>query len=213
MNSSDWDERYAKADLVWGAPPNAVVVEQTTALHLGRALDLACGEGRNAQWLAMRGWDVTALDFSQVAIDKGRTVAARSPRSVRERIEWVCADATTAEFSGGYDLVLLVYLHLPPHERRSVLLRAIEALDEAGVLLVLGHDATNIADGVGGPQDPEILFTPEDVVAEIGDSMLVLTAEKRIRPTEAGDAIDALVVATKPIPTGTEPSEVTAPPE
>lgn len=197
MDAADWDERYAATDLVWGAAPNAVVVEQVTALHRGRALDLACGEGRNALWLATRGWDVTAVDYSQVAIDKARTVGVRSPRSVRERIQWVHGDVTTLPPEQGYDLVLFVYLHLPAAQRRTALYNAIASLNEAGVLLVLGHDSTNIADGFGGPQDPTVLFTPDDVVHDIADTLEVLVAEKRLRPTEAGDAIDALVVATK----------------
>ena len=199
MDAAEWDARYATADLVWGAPPNATVVELVTALHPGRALDLACGEGRNAIWLATRGWMVTAIDFSQVAIDKGRTVASRSPRSVRDRIEWVTADATTIEPDAEYTLILLAYLHLPADERRTVLRRAIRGLTEAGLLIVLGHDTTNIADGVGGPQDPSILFTPDDVVADIDDDLRILSAERRLRHIEAGTAIDALVVAAKPL--------------
>ncbi|KAA0017371.1 class I SAM-dependent methyltransferase [Antrihabitans cavernicola] len=211
MDAAEWNARYAATDLVWGAAPNTVVVEQVTSLHRGRALDLACGEGRNAIWLATRGWDVTAVDYSQVAIDKARTVATRSPRSVRERIDWVRADVTTHTSEPGYDLVLLVYLHLPAPQRRTVLYNAIAALNDAGVLLVLGHDSSNIADGVGGPQDPGVLFTPEDVVHDIADTLEVLVAEKRLRPTEAGDAIDALVVATK-VPSAVDVTELTVAP-
>jgi len=68
MDAADWDARYTDSELVWGAPPNRYVVEHTTALPMGRALDLACGEGRNALWLATRGWQVTGLDYSAVAL-------------------------------------------------------------------------------------------------------------------------------------------------
>ncbi|MBJ8347743.1 bifunctional 2-polyprenyl-6-hydroxyphenol methylase/3-demethylubiquinol 3-O-methyltransferase UbiG [Antrihabitans sp. YC2-6] len=199
MDAAAWDEKYAKADLVWGAPPNAVVVEIVTVLHPGRALDLACGEGRNAIWLATRGWEVSAIDFSQVAIDKARTVASKSPRSVRNRIDWATGDILTTTFDGSFELIVVAYLHLPKDERRQVLRKAVDALAEAGVLIVLGHDTTNIADGVGGPQDPDILFTPEDVVADIEDEAQILAAEKRERHVEAGTAIDALVVAARPV--------------
>lgn len=64
----------------------------------------------------------------------------------------------------GFDLILCVYLHLPADERRAMLNLAIDALDEAGVLIVLGHDSANIVDGVGGPQDPTVLYTPDDIV-------------------------------------------------
>ncbi|MFH5208905.1 class I SAM-dependent methyltransferase [Antrihabitans sp. NCIMB 15449] len=197
MDAKDWDDRYAQADLVWGAPPNSLVVQQVWPLQRGRALDLACGEGRNAIWLAVTGWRVTAVDFSRVALDKGATVAARSPRSVRERIEWVRADVTDAQFDSDYDLVLLVFLHLPADERAAVLTASIDALTPGGTLIVLGHDSDNITSGVGGPQDPAILFTPDDVVAELGTRADIRVAERRLRETPAGDAIDALVVATK----------------
>ena len=200
MDASDWDARYSQSELVWGAPPNNVVVEQVTALPGGRALDLACGEGRNAIWLATRGWDVTAVDFSQVAIDKGRTVATRSPRAVRDRITWRTDDVVSAEFESGYDLVLVVYLHLPADQRRSVLDRATASLNPGGVLLVVGHDITNIAEGIGGPQDLSVLYSPDDVVRELDGDIVIRLATRRERATDAGIAIDALVVAVRPFP-------------
>ena len=81
MDEAGWDERYAAAELIWTAEPNRFVVAELTGLPPGRALDLGAGEGRNAIWLAEQGWDVTAVDFSAVGLDKGRAVAAR--RGVR----------------------------------------------------------------------------------------------------------------------------------
>jgi SAM-dependent methyltransferase len=207
--------------LVWGAPPNATVVEHVYGLErriilqpdtpgepapeLPRALDLACGEGRNALWLATHGWQVRAVDFAQVGIDKGRTVASRLSRSVRGRIDWQCADATdldAAGITGPFELILVVFLHLPADQRRAMLTRAAEMLSPGGTLLVLGHDTTNITDGFGGPQDPAILFTPDDVVTDLGSSpdIRIQVAERVLRETEGGNAIDALVVATKVVP-------------
>ena len=76
MDASEWDRRYAAADLVWSAGPNAVVAREADDLPPGRALDLASGEGRNAIWLAERGWRVTAVDFSAVATERTRQLAA-----------------------------------------------------------------------------------------------------------------------------------------
>ena len=198
MGAPEWDARYAATELVWGAPPNAVVVEHLTSIPAGRALDLGCGEGRNAIWLATHGWRVRAADFSQVAIDKGRTVATRSPRAVRDRVTWSRADVTdTADeiFTGPFDLVLLCFLHLPAPQRRAVLRQAAGALAPAGTLLVLGHDTTNITEGHGGPQNPEILFTPDDIVADVGGALQILVTERRLRLSGGHEAIDALVVA------------------
>ncbi|MBV7701329.1 class I SAM-dependent methyltransferase [Nocardia nova] len=221
MDAAEWDERYAQSELVWGAPPNATVVEHIFGLErhirlvpdvpgeappeLPRALDLACGEGRHALWLATHGWQVRAVDFSQVGIDKGRTVASRLSRSVRSRIDWECADVTDlagAGIDGPFELILAVYIHLPADQRRSLLLAAAERLSPGGTLLVLGHDTTNIADGYGGPQDPAILFTPYDVVADLAAAkhIRIDTAQRVLRETEGRDAIDALVVATAIVP-------------
>ncbi|PBC46836.1 class I SAM-dependent methyltransferase [Rhodococcus sp. ACS1] len=198
MDAAAWDERYSQSELVWGAPPNAVVVEQVTALPRGRALDLACGEGRNAHWLATRGWEVTGLDYSAVALDKARRVAAEAPRSVRERLEYRVADVTGSDLGGEYDLVLMIYLHLAPEERLEVVNRAISALKPDGILMILGHDAVNLSQGVGGPQDIEILYTPDDLVTMLDGRLNVDVAERRFRETDAGTAIDALLVARRP---------------
>ncbi|GCE40225.1 class I SAM-dependent methyltransferase [Rhodococcus sp. USK10] len=198
MDAAAWDERYSQSELVWGAPPNAVVVEQVTALPRGRALDLACGEGRNAHWLATRGWEVTGLDYSAVALDKARRVAAEAPRSVRERLDYRVADVTESDLGGEYDLVLMIYLHLAPEERLQVVNRAISALKPDGILMILGHDAVNLSQGVGGPQDIEILYTPDDLVTMLDGRLNVDVAERRFRETDSGTAIDALLVAHRP---------------
>ncbi|WP_072688933.1 class I SAM-dependent methyltransferase [Rhodococcus marinonascens] len=198
MDASAWDERYSQSDLVWGVPPNAVLVEQATSLPRGCALDLACGEGRNALWLATRGWKVTGLDYSVVALDKAARVAAEAPRSVRERLDYRVADVTGADLGGEYNLVLMIYLHLAPTERLQVVNRAISALKPDGILMILGHDAVNPTQEVGGPQDPEIFYTPDDLVASVKGKLEVDVAERRYRETDAGTAIDALVVAHRP---------------
>ncbi len=204
MDAADWDTRYAASDLVWGAPPNRYVVEYAAALALpadrpGRALDLACGEGRNALWLATRGWEVTGSDYSGVALAKAAEVAARSPRAVVSRLTWRQADAATDELGGPYDLVLHVYLHLPPTQRRAVLTAVCAALAPGGTLILAAHDSTNLTDGTGGPQDPALLFTPDDVVAELAWDMTVLVAEQPRREVEGAlrQAIDCVVVARR----------------
>jgi SAM-dependent methyltransferase len=222
MDAADWDARYARSELVWGAPPNGTVVEHVFGLErrvplqpdapgeeppaLPRALDLACGEGCNALWLATHGWQVRAVDFSQVGIDKGRTVASRLSRSVRNRVTWQCADVTdlaAAGITGPFELILVVFLHLPADQRRSVLVQAAERLAAEGTLLVLGHDTTtDITAGCGGPQDPSVLFTPDDVIHDLAavPGIRIRLTDRVYRPTEARHAVDALVIATKTVP-------------
>lgn len=197
MRAEQWDERYRSAELVWGTRPNRWVERELADLPPGRAVDLACGEGRNALWLATRGWQVTAVDFSAVALDKGRTLESRQVPST-PRVTWVHGDATAYRPAEPADLALLCYLHLAPADWKATLTGAVDALGPGGTLLVVGHDSTNIVEGVGGPQDPTVLFTAADVVADLAGADLVIDrAEAVHRPVEGADrpAIDALVRA------------------
>ncbi len=197
MKAEDWDARYSQAETVWGTPPNPVVVEFATSLPAGRALDLACGEGRHALWLATRGWETTGVDFSTVAIEKAREIATQAPRRVRDRLTYVVDDITTIDVSD-YDLVLMIFVHLDPAQRRALVRRIIDGLKPEGILMILGHDSINATEGAGGPADVEILYTPDDLKSELDGRLDVQVAERRYRDTESGTAIDALVVARKP---------------
>jgi SAM-dependent methyltransferase len=203
VDAVGWDARYAATDLVWSAGPNRTVVDEVAALPPGRALDLAAGEGRNAVWLAERGWQVTAVDFSAVGIDKGRQRAHAA--GVGESVTWVVADATTWDPDGAYDLVLVCFLHLPAPRRREAHRRAAAAVAPGGTLLVVGHDLDNLARGHGGPQDPEVLLTVERVAADLADTGLTtVTATQLERPVEVEGAshvaVDTLVRAQRPSP-------------
>lgn len=196
MQREDWDRRYAEVESLWSARPNRVLVAEVEGLTPGRALDLACGEGRNAIWLAERGWEVTGVDFSQVAIAKARASAERAGVDV----DFVCADLLDYEPArGAHDLVVVLFLQLPADERRRVLLRAADALAPGGTLLLVGHDLANLTEGTGGPSDPNVLYTPEDVVSEL-PGLEVEKAERILRDVDGADrpAIDALVRARRP---------------
>lgn len=202
MDSSAWDERYAATDLVWSATPNVFVEEITGSLPPGRVLDIAAGEGRNALWLAERGWTATAADFSSVAVERAQRLAAERLGDAAARFTAVVADATMPDGDATqYDLVLVVYLHLPAPQRRLAIRNAAAKVAPGGTLLVVGHHSDNIAHGVGGPQDPAVLFTESDVVADLdGTGLTVARAERVLRTVspEGPQAVDALVVATRP---------------
>ena len=194
----DWNARYAGTELLWTAQPNRLFAAEVEGLPAGRALDVACGEGRNAVWLAERGWRVTAIDFSDVALAKG----ARLAESRGVEVEWIVGDVLTHELgTQAFDLVAVLYLQLPHAELVRVLRSAAAALAPGGTLVVIGHDTTNLTDGYGGPHDPSVLFTPDDVVSELGD-LEVERAEavRRAVALEAGEAtaIDAFVRAHRP---------------
>jgi SAM-dependent methyltransferase len=200
MDRHDWDKRYAGNDLLWSTVPNRFLVAEVADLAPARALDLACGEGRNAVWLAERGWAVTAVDFSAVGLDKARGLAAARGAAVH----WECADVTEYEPQAeGFDLVIIMYLHLPAAARRVAFRRAATAVAPAGTLLVVGHDITNPDEGWGGPSDPAVLYGPDDVVADVDALEIVkATRVRRSVPTDEGEktAIDMLVRATHPYP-------------
>jgi len=200
MDREAWNQRYADAELVWSAEANRFLVEAVTALPPGRALDLGAGEGRNAIWLAERGWHVTAVDFSDIGLQKARRLA--EARGVE--VDWIEANLRSYQPErAAFDLVVLVYIHLPGDERRAVVRRAADAVAAGGTLLVIGHDRTNLQEGYGGPQDPTILFSPDDVTDDLAglDELRVVRADRVMRPVMTADgernAIDALVRAER----------------
>jgi len=192
-----WDRKYAAAESLWSARPNRFLVAEVAELEPGRALDLACGEGQNSCWLATLGWKITGVDFSEVAIARARE------RADRERLaaEFVCADlGDYVPEPSAFDLVLVFYLQIPAIERGRILERAVSALDHGGTFLLVGHDLTNMTDGVGGPQDPDLLYTPDDIVHELlGLEIEIEKAERVLRTVGDADrsAIDALVRARR----------------
>jgi len=197
MNSEQWDRRYAGSELLWTAQPNRFLVAEVSGLRPGRALDIACGEGRNAVWLAEQGWRVTGVDFSGVALAKARSLAgARGVDS-----EWLQADRVEHEPErGADDLASGLYLQVPAAERRTILLRAAAALAPGGVLLVVAHDSSNLEHGWGGPQDLAVLYTASDVTADLdGEGLEIERAETVGRLVETPDgeetALDLLVRA------------------
>jgi SAM-dependent methyltransferase len=201
MNAQDWDRRYDTDDYVWRAEPNQFLPDLVAGLAPGRALDLACGEGRNAVWLATQGWSVTGVDFSGVGIAKANRLAEASGVTA----EWVVADVTVWPApAAAFDLAIVFYLQLPAGERAAMLATAANALAPDGRLVMVAHDRTNLTEGIGGPQDATVLPTPELVVADLtagAADVRIERAERITRAVETPDgtrnAIDCLVVATR----------------
>ncbi|WP_413812136.1 class I SAM-dependent methyltransferase [Streptomyces sp. OE57] len=157
-----WDTFYSAEDRVWSGRPNAALVREVTGLAPGHALDLGCGEGADAIWLARQGWRVTAVDVSRVALDRGAGHAASE--GVGDRIEWQPHDLSESFPAGTFDLVSTYFLHswleLP---RERILRSAADAVAPGGVLLITGH--AGFPSWAKDP-DPDIHFpTPEEVLA------------------------------------------------
>jgi SAM-dependent methyltransferase len=193
-----WNRRWAEEQARSTTEPSGFLVSEIEGLTPGVALDLACGAGRNAVWLARRGWRVTGVDFSDVALGMARALAGEAAVAV----EWLEADAADwAPPARAYDLVCVLYLQLPAVERRRALAHAAAAVRPGGTLLVVGHDRLNLTEGWAGPTQAEVLFTPDEVVAEI-EGLEILKAGRvwRVVPEAPPGraAIDALVRARRP---------------
>jgi SAM-dependent methyltransferase len=216
MDAAGWDERYAKGQ-VWSSEANRFFVDAIRAHGLDhptegqRAVDLGCGEGRNAIWLALLGWSVTGVDMSTVGVDRGRALAAAADGA---DIEWIVANLEEWDLGTGvWDLIALVYVHWPTDKRLPFMQRVVDSLAPGGHLVVVGHDRTNIEHGHGGPQNPDVLTTPDELAALLGAAGLEVREAREVRrpvSLEGGhgstaldaattaDAIDHVVVAHRP---------------
>ncbi|MFC0410285.1 class I SAM-dependent methyltransferase [Roseomonas elaeocarpi] len=155
--ASAWDARYGQQGFTFGAAPNLYLRSLQPRLRPGmRALSLGDGEGRNGVWLAEQGLEVTSLDWSEVGLEKARTLAAA--RGVALRSE--CADLTRWCWPAeGYDLVAWIFVHLPPADRALVADRAMAALRPGGLLAVEAFTPAQEGRRSGGPRDPALLPT------------------------------------------------------
>ncbi|XVX19950.1 sucrase ferredoxin [Actinomycetota bacterium] len=202
MDSAAWDERYA-AGPQWSSAPNQWVSELCAGLEPGRALDLGAGEGRNAIWLAQGGWEVVAVDFSPVAVERIREAARELlDEDVLGRVDARVGNAVDLpDLDGSFDLVLLSYLHLPGQDMARVLTDAARRLAPGGRVVVIAHDRDNLEHGVGGPQDPEVLLPATrlgEMLAALGLVVELAQVRQRQVEGEGAPALDAVVLALQP---------------
>jgi SAM-dependent methyltransferase len=200
-DAHDWDERYRTSELIWKAAPNQWVRQYTQDLSPGTALDLASGEGRNAIWLADRGWQVTAVDFSAVAMEKAKELASQHGNRTADRIEWVVEDVLSYAPTAEYDLVLVIYLQIAAEQRKTLLQHAAAVVSPGGRLLVVGHHTDNLLHGVGGPPNPEVLYTEDDILADLAEfpNLIFRTAQRveRVIDGQLRRALDVVVEAER----------------
>ena len=193
----DWNERHRAGDFE-GHGPNPTFVTAVDGLTPGSALELAAGSGTNAVWLASRGWRTTAVDWSSVGLDNGRAKA----EVAGVKVDWL--ERNLLDWSPpprSFDLVAIVYLHLPPEERARVYPAAAAAVAPGGRMLVIAHDRLHAAEGQPGP-DPSRLFTADELAHELlaADPQLVVEKAEVVRrvPLPEPGPIDALLVLKRP---------------
>ena len=177
---ASWDARYASREQIWSGKPNHQLVAEAASLPPGCALDVGCGEGADALWLAARGWRVTAVDVSPVALARAAASAVGHGEEVASRVTWEHADVRTwSPELAGYDLVSAQFLHPAPDVRPQVVLGLAAGVAAGGVLLYVGHDPSDHSMGHGHPE----LLASASEVAKLFDRQLwdVEIAEARSR--------------------------------
>jgi SAM-dependent methyltransferase len=195
---AEWDARYAEVDKVWSGNPNATLVTEVAGLPPGRALDVGCGEGADAVWLARHGWDVTALDVSQVALER----AALHAEQAGVRVRWIHAGLLDASLSPGvFNLVSAQYPVLrrsPKNEAERALLAAVAP---GGVLLVVHHADIDPEHARMRGFDPADYVQPAQVASLLDDDWQLEVDETRQRTVEtgagAGHSVDQVLRARR----------------
>ncbi|MFD7663933.1 methyltransferase domain-containing protein [Streptomyces sp. NPDC059788] len=185
MDAQFWDERYGSSDQLFSGAPNGVLVTEMTGFPPGQALDVGCGEGADARWLARQGWQVTAVDISEVALRRAADAAA----DAAGRVAWARADLTVTPPPGGaFDLVSAQYFPLPRQPDHTALRHLLDAVAPGGTLLFVGHDLADLPPRPELDFDPADFYRPDEVAALLDHTWTVLTDETRPRtaPAPAG---------------------------
>jgi SAM-dependent methyltransferase len=187
LDETFWDERYRSSNALWSGHPNPQLVAEAAGLIPGAALDVGCGEGADAIWLARHGWRVTAVDLSAVALQRAAAHAREAAGDVAQRITWRHEDlAGWTPPAAAYDLVSAQFMHLPGDQRELLHRRLAASVAPAGTLLVVGHHPADLQTTMPRPALPGLLFTAADVAASLpAGEWLVLVDEAR--PRQAAD--------------------------
>ncbi len=177
FSQAAWDERYSSADRIWSGQPNPRLVAAVAGLAPAAALDVGCGEGADAIWLSSRGWHVTGVDVSPVALARAASQAAAAGEQIASRISWQQADVLTwIPPARQFDLVSAQFMQLPRPERESLHRRLAEAVRPGGMLLIVGHDPSDLETSIHRPHHPGLMFTAEQVAATLDPAGWTVTA-------------------------------------
>jgi len=198
-----WNERYRSSPQVWSGNPNPQLVAEVAGRSPGRVLDVGCGEGADAIWLAQHGWTVVATDISSVAVERGEQHARDTDPAAAARIEWRQADLLALPPEpGSFDLVSAQFMQLPPEPRARLFASLAASVRAGGTLLVVGHHPSDLGTGVARPPMPELFYSSDEVAGLLDDSWTVEVSEARPRSASTPDGVevtihDAVLVATR----------------
>ncbi len=197
-----WDDRYGSTEALWSGRPNQRLVENVAGLSPGVALEIGCGEGADAIWLAQQGWTVTAVDVSRVALERAASHAAETDLAAADRITWSQRDLREwAPEPESYDLVSEHFLHLPSAVRVPQHARLAAAVKPGGTLLIVGHHPGDNA-MMQRPHSDDLFFTPEEEASRLPAEEWDVVATSPTRPARDPDGhemdlTDAVVRAVR----------------
>jgi SAM-dependent methyltransferase len=194
FDQASWDERYRSSARVWSGNPNPQLVAEIAPMGPGRALDVGCGEGADAIWLAQQGWQVVAADISSVALERAAAHALTVDPAVAARIEWHHADLLAEPPEPkSFDLVSAQFMQLPPDLRRPLFAALAEAVRPGGKLMVVGHHPSDMTSGVRRPPLPELFYSADEIAEELDDSWDIVVNDSRPRSATLPDGGDATI--------------------
>lgn len=189
-----WDDRYRQRTRIWSGDPNRQLVAVAADLPPGKALDVGCGEGADAVWLASRGWDVLGIDVSEVALSRARIHTEELEASVAARLEWQQVDLLTSpELPGGLGLVSIQFMHLPEPERSRIFSSLSTLVGVGGSLLIVAHDPSDLHSSVGRPHQADLFHTPQQIAELLDDSWDIRICESRPRVERTSDGRDVAI--------------------
>ena len=180
FDAAHWDERYGSVEAVWSGQPNPVLLNEVADLPPGRALDVGCGEGADALWLASLGWRVLGTDVSQVALD--RAAAAADAAGLSDQVMWVQQDLLAwTPPARTFDLVSAQFFHLPADIRPRIYGGLADAVTQGGTFLVVAHHPSDLDTTMQRPPVEEMFFTADELADQLDDEWEIQLAEARPR--------------------------------
>jgi SAM-dependent methyltransferase len=194
MEQQFWDDLYREKDQLWSGAPNGVLVTEVEDMPPGQALDLGCGEGGDALWLASRGWLVTAVDISLVALERAKAAAGDA------KVSWTHADLSTSALpAGAFDLVAALYFSVKRESEHRAVRNMLAAVAPGGTLLFAHHELTgHEREHSPDPDfDPADYYFPGDIAAMLDDDWTIVTHETKLRANMPPEAIHVNDVVLK----------------
>jgi SAM-dependent methyltransferase len=179
----DFDALYGGDEPIWSGEPNGALIDEMADVQPGRALDVGCGEGADAVWLAQRGWQVTALDVAAAALER----AEQHARQAGVQVRWLHRGLLEAPLEReSFDLVSAQYPALRHTADEAAIRALLDLVVPGGTLLVVHHADIDLDEARAHGVDPALYVSPDDVRSALDESWMVLVHDRRPRRISGG---------------------------